>query len=156
YSKDELKAINDASKAEVTYTDKLGNVHTCTAYEATQLQRRQETTIRRLKDIQYAYEQAGDTVMAKEYAKKITKQRNYYKSMSAEVGLKPKMERTRIIKAKAEKEQTNVAKFVAKNKNNVNIVFDEKLNKPRWSESKRIILNLSNEYNTRLNFVTVG
>jgi hypothetical protein len=100
YSKDELKAINDASKAEVTYTDKRGDVHTCTAYEATQLQRRQETTIRRLKDIQYAYEQAGDTVMAKEYAKKITKQRNYYKTMSAEVGLKPKMERTRIIKPK--------------------------------------------------------
>jgi hypothetical protein len=100
YSKEELKAINDASKAEVTYTDKRGDVHTCTAYEATQLQRRQETTIRRLKDIQYAYEQAGDTVMAKEYAKKITKQRNYYKTMSAEVGLKPKMERTRIIKPK--------------------------------------------------------
>ena len=100
YSKDELKAINDASKAEVTYTDKRGDVHTCTAYEATQLQRRQETTIRRLKDIQYAYEQAGDTVMAKEYAKKITKQRNYYKNMSSEVGLKPKMERTRIIKPK--------------------------------------------------------
>ena len=100
YSKEELKAINDASKAEVTYTDKRGEAHTCTAYEATQLQRRQETTIRRLKDIQFAYEQAGDTVMAKEYAKKITKQRNYYKTMSSEVGLKPKMERTRIIKPK--------------------------------------------------------
>jgi hypothetical protein len=112
YSKNELKAINDASKAEVTYTDKRGDAHTCTAYEATQLQRRQEVTIRRLKDIQFAYEQAGDAVMAKEYAKKITKQRNYYKSMSAEVGLKPKMERTRIIKAKAEKDPANVAKFI--------------------------------------------
>ena len=100
HSKEELKAINDASKSEVKYTDKRGEAHTCTAYEATQLQRRQETTIRRLKDIQFAYEQAGDTVTAKEYAKKITKQRNYYKTMSSEVGLKPKMERTRIIKPK--------------------------------------------------------
>lgn len=156
YTKKRLKEIKAQSNAPVQYTDKLGNDKVVSAYDSTQKQREQETIIRRLKDRREAFRASGDDDEVAKLNKQITAQSRYYRKMSAEVGLEPKMERTRVIKAKVKKDPANVAKFVAKNKNNVDIVFDEKLNKPRWSESKRIILNLSNEYNTRLTFVGVG
>lgn len=112
YTKKRLKEIKAQSNAPVQYTDKLGNDKVVSAYDSTQKQREQETIIRRLKDRREAFRASGDNDEVAKLNKQITAQSRYYRKMSAEVGLEPKMERTRVIKAKVKKDPANVAKFV--------------------------------------------
>lgn len=112
YTKKRLKEIKAQSNAPVQYTDKLGNDKVVSAYDSTQKQREQETIIRRLKDRREAFRASGDDDEVAKLNKQITAQSRYYRKMSAEVGLEPKMERTRVIKAKVKKDPANVAKFV--------------------------------------------
>lgn len=112
YTKKRLKEIKAQSNAPVQYTDKLGNDKVVSAYDSTQKQREQETIIRRLKDRREAFRASGDNDEVAKLNKQITAQSRYYRKMSAEVGLEPKMERTRVVKAKVKKDPANVAKFV--------------------------------------------
>lgn len=112
YTKKRLKEIKAQSNAPVQYTDKLGNDKVVSAYDSTQKQREQETIIRRLKDRREAFRASGDDDEVAKLNKQITAQSRYYRKMSAEVGLEPKMERTRVIKAKVKKDPADVAKFV--------------------------------------------
>lgn len=109
YTKKRLKEIKAQSNAPVQYTDKLGNDKVVSAYDSTQKQREQETIIRRLKDRREAFRASGDDDEVAKLNKQITAQSRYYRKMSAEVGLEPKMERTRVIKAKVKKDPANVA-----------------------------------------------
>lgn len=93
YTSNELNEIANKSTEQVTYTDLLGEKKAVTRYQATQRQRQIETQIRRLKDEKYALEQMGDAVGARETQKKITEKVKYYKKMSNEVGLSPKLDR---------------------------------------------------------------
>lgn len=98
YTSNELNEIANKSTEQVTYTDLLGEKKTVTRYQATQRQRQIETQIRRLKDEKYALEQMGDNVGAREVQKKITEKVKYYKKMSNEVGLSPKLDRLSVNK----------------------------------------------------------
>lgn len=100
YTSNELNEIANKSTEQVAYTDLLGEKKTVTRYQATQRQRQIETQIRRLKDEKYALEQMGDTIGVRETQKKITEKVKYYKKMSNEVGLSPKLERLSVSKAK--------------------------------------------------------
>ena len=95
YTKAQLNEIAQKSTEQVTYTDLLGEKKTVTRYQATQRQRQIENQIRKLKDEKYALEQMGDAVGARETQKKITEKVKYYKKMSNEVGLSPKLDRLR-------------------------------------------------------------
>lgn len=98
YTSNELNEIANKSTEQVTYTDLLGEKKTVTRYQATQRQRQIETQIRKLKDEKYALEQMGDNVGAREVQKKITEKVKYYKKMSNEVGLSPKLDRLSVNK----------------------------------------------------------
>ena len=98
YTSSELNEIAQKSTEPVTYTDLLGEKKTVTRYQATQRQRQIETQIRKLKDEKYALEQMGDSIGAKEVQKKIKAKVNYYKNMSNEVGLSPKLDRLSVNK----------------------------------------------------------
>lgn len=93
YTDSELDQINDDSNEIVEYTDRRGEVHKCSKYESTQLQRRIETEIRKAKDIQYAYAAAGDEEMAKKYKNIVKKKMKYYKNVSEQVDLRVKRNR---------------------------------------------------------------
>ena len=93
YTSAELNEMAQKSTADVTYTNLLGEKKTVKRYEVTQRQRQIETQIRRLKGEKYALEQLGDNVGAKEVQKKITEKVKYYKKISDEVGLLPKLDR---------------------------------------------------------------
>lgn len=95
YSEEELSEIKQNSNAERTYTDKSGNERKCTGYEATQKQRQQEVVLRRLKDQRKAFEYVGDADAVKILDQRIKAQTQYYKAMSNELSLRPKMMRAR-------------------------------------------------------------
>ena len=98
YTSSELNEIAQKSTEPVTYTDLLGEKKTVTRYQATQRQRQIETQIRKLKDEKYALEQMGDSIGAKDVQKKIKSKVSYYKKMSNEVGLSPKLDRLSVSK----------------------------------------------------------
>ena len=98
YTSAELNNMAQKSTESVTYTNLLGDKKSLKRYEATQRQRQIETQIRRLKDEKYALEQLGDTVGMKEVQKKITSKTKYYKSMSNEMGLAPRLDRLSVSK----------------------------------------------------------
>lgn len=98
YTSAELNNMAQKSTEAVTYTNLLGEKKTIQRYNATQRQRQIETQIRRLKDEKYALEQLGDTVGMKEVQKKITSKTKYYKNMSNEMGLAPRLDRLSVSK----------------------------------------------------------
>lgn len=98
YTSTELNEIAQKSTEAVAYTDLLGEKKTVTRYQATQRQRQIETQIRKLKDEKYALEQMGDAIGAREVQKKIKSKVSYYKKMSNEVGLSPKLDRLSVSK----------------------------------------------------------
>lgn len=93
----ELRKMEADSNRKVTYKDKLGNGKTRTAYEATQIQRQNETAIRRLKDKRNAFKAAGDEEMAKKLNRDIKKQTAYYRQMSSEVNLPTSPKRIAVV-----------------------------------------------------------
>ena len=96
YTSAELNEMAQNSTEVVTYTNLLGEKKTVERYQATQRQRQIETQIRRLKSEKYALEQLGDTIGATEIQKKINDKVKYYKKMSSEVGILPKLDRLSI------------------------------------------------------------
>ena len=80
-------AIEDAiiKKNHEGYTDKDGKHRTL--YECTQVQRRLETKIRKMKDGQIASKTAGNMDMAREYQRKIDKYSAQYRLFSKRAGL---------------------------------------------------------------------
>ena len=86
YSDAEIKEAKELSEKEVTYTDSRGIKRTCTGYEATQVQRRMEVKVRRLKDQQKALKRIGDDMGAREVGKKVTRAKKEYYRVSDELG----------------------------------------------------------------------
>jgi hypothetical protein len=86
YSDAEIKEAKELSEKEVTYTDSRGIKRKCTGYEATQVQRRMETKVRRLKDQQSALKRVGDDIGAKEIGKQVTRAKKEYFRVSEELG----------------------------------------------------------------------
>lgn len=96
YTDEQLKEAQERANRKIPYTDKAGKKRYVNAYEATQLQRRQETRIRELKDERNAYKAKGDKEAEQMTRRKIKKEIAYYENLSAELGLKPKMNRTTV------------------------------------------------------------
>lgn len=98
YSNSELTQIKRDSNKTYTYTAKDGTQRSVSGYNATQLQRRQETTIRRLKDRKNAYSALGDEDMVKKCNKDLRYQNQYYKQLSTELGVTMQKERLFVAK----------------------------------------------------------
>ena len=98
YSQNDLQDINDKSNEIVKYQSPSGKTIEKSRYEATQDQRRQEVKIRRLKDNKNQLDVLGDKIGSATYQKKIKEQTVIYKRMSEQMGISPKLERTRIVK----------------------------------------------------------
>lgn len=98
YSDKELMEIEQKSNEIVKYQLPGGKAVEKSRYEATQDQRRQETKIRRLKDVKNQLDIMGDKIGSVTYQKQITEQTAIYKRMSAQMGISPKMERVRVVK----------------------------------------------------------
>lgn len=77
--------VNGLSKDADGNTVKI----TMTKYELSQMQRRTETEIRRIKDVRDKYTSLGDDVMAKKYDKKARERAKYYREISRQGGLAP-------------------------------------------------------------------
>ena len=95
YNKSQLSELEKYSNKEVEYSMLNGSKKTVTRYEASQVQRRIETDIRRLSEKKLQFENAKDDIMAKKYEKAIKEKTRYYRSMSKEVGLRTKPENTK-------------------------------------------------------------
>ena len=98
YSDKELMEIEQKSNEIVKYQLPGGKVVEKSRYEATQDQRRQETKIRRLKDNKTQFEIMNDKVEVSNLNRKIKEQTSIYKKMSEQMGISPKLDRTRIVK----------------------------------------------------------
>lgn len=123
YSDEEIKEAKELSEKEVTYTDSRGVKRTCTGYEATQVQRRMETKVRRLKDQQSSLKRLGDDMGAREVGKQVTRAKKEYYRVSDELGLRARDNRLGY--------STKVL-----NKNNVTI---SKVKKPSVKRNKDIV-----------------
>lgn len=98
YSDNELEEVKENSNKQVKYQLPSGKTIEQSRYEATQSQRAQETKIRRLKDVKNQLDVEGDKIGSATYQKKIKEQTVVYKRMSEQMGISPKLERTRIVK----------------------------------------------------------
>ena len=92
YTDDQLQEIIDRSNEEVTFDGLSGRPMTMSRYEATQYQRKVEAAIRRDNMASTLANDAGATTDAGRRAKELT---GYYKSMSKDVGLTTRIERTK-------------------------------------------------------------
>ena len=92
YTDDQLQEIIDRSNAEVTFNGLSGKQMTMSRYEATQYQRKVEAAIRRDNMASKLANDAGATADASRRAKELT---GYYKSMSKDLGLTTRIERTK-------------------------------------------------------------
>lgn len=88
HSKEQLKKTNDYSNKEVSYKDKNGEDKTKSRYDASQVQRRLETDLRRLDDKVQVLSASGakDAEIVK-YERKIASDKDYLKSFCKETGL---------------------------------------------------------------------
>ena len=99
YSGNELSDYKKRSEKEVEFDtlqkDKDGNVITkkISRYDASQVQRNIETDIRRLKDQRNQLDKVNDNVAVAELNKQIKSKTVYYKQISEQVGLSPKLNR---------------------------------------------------------------
>ncbi len=128
-----------------------------TYYEATQQQRKMERNIRATKrEIEAQNAIGGSTT---ELKSKLRKQTNEYKAFSNNAGLKVRDNRLRVASGTSnlsKKEQQDIKIVKPTNKNGEEIKFDFKGKDEKHLKQKQIITDLSNEYNTRLQKVTLG
>jgi len=102
YSKKEREDAIKTSNKPVKYTgqkkDVNGNYITkeTTKYKASQILRKIETDIRRLKDQRNQLDKLNDKIEISELNKQIKSKTVYYKQVSEQVGLKTQMERLRV------------------------------------------------------------
>lgn len=87
YTKAELRDLKNRSQESVTFKGLSGDELTMSRYEASQYQRRLETTIRDAKKDAYLNEQAKQASKAKEARAKARAYTSQYKRISKEVGL---------------------------------------------------------------------
>ena len=93
YTTEQLdKMIEDNAKGYTT----PGGKH-MTMYECTQMQRQLETKIRYAKDEQMALQAANDIIGARAARKKVVNLLAEYKKFSADCGLRPQLDRARVI-----------------------------------------------------------
>ena len=106
YSDEELDQYENNARKPVQYStlqkDKDGKPikNTLSKYDGSQVLRKTETDIRRLKDIKNQLSLNDDKIGAAEYERKIKQKTAYYKKISGEIGLKPQMERLRVYSPK--------------------------------------------------------
>jgi len=94
YTNTELTKRHAEANKPINYT--VGNKkYTTTGYEATQVQRKYELSLRKLKDERNALKDAGDTLGTQQMQKRITLKAREYKNVSKQLGLAPKPSRTR-------------------------------------------------------------
>lgn len=96
YTEKELLEMEKNSRKAVNYKYPNGKEKQFTKYDATQHQRQLETKIRKKKEMQKAYENAGDKLNVARCKKEIRQLNKEYKDFSLQVGLKPEMKRTKI------------------------------------------------------------
>ena len=102
YSDEELDQYENNARKPVQYStlqkDKDGNPikNTLSKYDASQVLRKTETDIRRLKDIKNQLSLNEDNIGIAEYNRKIKAKTAYYKRISEEVGLEPQLDRLRV------------------------------------------------------------
>lgn len=93
YTTEQLdKMIEDNAKGYTTPDGKH-----MTMYECTQMQRQLETKIRYAKDEQMALQAANDIIGARAARKKVVDLLDEYKKFSADCGLRPQLDRARVI-----------------------------------------------------------
>lgn len=130
-----------------------------TYYEATQQQRKMERNIRATKrEIEAQNAIGGSTT---ELKSRLRKQTNEYKAFSVDAGLKVRDNRLRVASgtsnlSKKRKVQQNIKIVKPTNKDGEEIKFDFRGKDEKHVRQKQIITDLSNEYNTRLQKVTIG
>ena len=93
YSDKMLNQMNRESQSIIEYEGKK-----YTAYEATQVQRKLETEIRKQKDIQIIARASGNKELVKESQDRITQLTNKYKELSKISGLPTRMDRLKVAK----------------------------------------------------------
>lgn len=92
YTKKQLEEFERESNSKVEYQGK-----TYTKYEATQVQRKLETSIRQQKDLQIIAKASGDKETIANAQKNITDLTREYKNFSEVAGLDTKMNRLRVV-----------------------------------------------------------
>lgn len=91
YTQEQLDEINKENEKGIDIDGKH-----YTKYQATQMQRKMETKIRKAKDEQIALKTAGDMEGAKKAQKKIDKYTKEYKDFSDAAGLRMKLDRIKV------------------------------------------------------------
>ena len=89
YTDKELKQYKDNSEKPVNINGKEK-----TKYQATQVQRKVETEIRKAKDKAIFAENSGDAELAKQAKARVEALKKHYNNVSRQAGLTPKMDRT--------------------------------------------------------------
>lgn len=89
YTDEELAKYKANSEQKVTIDGRE-----MTKYEATQVQRKVETEIRKAKDRTIFAENSGDTELAKQAKARVETLKKHYNDVSQQAGLTPKMDRT--------------------------------------------------------------
>ena len=89
YTDEELANYKANSEQKVTIDGRE-----MTKYEATQVQRKVETEIRKAKDRTIFAENSGDTELAKQAKARVETLKKHYNNISQQAGLTPKMDRT--------------------------------------------------------------
>lgn len=94
YSQDELDEMIEKSNKKVSYTSISGEKKSCTVYEFTQVQRKMETRIRKVRTEARLMRSAGqDASKLDELADRLT---DSYKAMSRQARVRTRLERTEI------------------------------------------------------------
>lgn len=91
YTEEQLQEILNKNEEGVTVDGKK-----YTKYQATQMQRKMETKIRKAKDEQIVMKESGNMEGVKKAQEKVTRYTKEYKQFSEAAGLSPKMERTKV------------------------------------------------------------
>ena len=143
YSQEELNEINRKNEEGFEFEGKH-----YTNYEGTQLQRRIENEVRRMKDMQILGKAGGDNEMVAEAQTKITQLNKKYKNLSQASGLPTQMERMKVEgykRTKIDIKNYNEIAYARKNNkiwhstgNAVDIIKNNKIEAPSIAVGKQI------------------
>lgn len=100
YTRKELDELKRMSNKQVEFTGLSGDKLKMSRYDASQYQRKVETSIRKMKENTYLLEKAGLKQFAKMERKTQRSLSSAYKTMSEEMGLTARMDNTRIFTKK--------------------------------------------------------
>lgn len=140
YSKEQLAALKERDKQTFEYEGKEYN-----GYEATQVQRKLETAIRRQKERANMAKAAGDDTLRREAQQKINQLTAKYKDFSDKSGLPTKMERAQMSGFRKVKTKDELKKKVAKGEKS-GIIKKSPFEEVETATSKKL-KNLGIDYN---------